>query len=48
MSETAVAQIREAGGRAELALIRGNGGHFDGLARISESCELIQQFLTSA
>lgn len=47
MSETAVTQIRQAGGRAELMLIRGNGGHYDGLTQLDQHREAIQRFLAS-
>ncbi len=45
MSEEAVAQIRAAGGEAEIRLLAGNGGHLDGLSRITQAREQIAEFL---
>ncbi|MGE5384532.1 MAG: alpha/beta fold hydrolase [Betaproteobacteria bacterium] len=45
VSETAVEEIRAAGGRAELFLLKGDGGHFDGLTKLDQAKDLIQRFL---
>ncbi len=47
MSQTAVDQIRSAGGRAEMAVLRGDGGHLDGLTKVDQARDLIQGFLTT-
>lgn len=47
MSERAVDQIRAAGGRAELQILAGNGGHFDGLTRVGQARDTIDRFLTT-
>ncbi len=46
-SQEAVEDIRAAGGRAELFLIKGDGGHFDGLNRIGQARDVIQDFLAT-
>lgn len=45
ISARAVEQVRAAGGRAEMSIIRGNGGHFDGLNEIAQVADVIQDFL---
>jgi len=47
MSETAVGEIRAAGGRAELLMLRGRGGHLDGLNVIDQARAPIADFLRS-
>lgn len=47
MSERAVEQIRAAGGRAEIQILPGNGGHFDGLTQVKQARDTIECFLTS-
>ncbi|OQA29665.1 MAG: Homoserine O-acetyltransferase [Betaproteobacteria bacterium ADurb.Bin341] len=44
-SQEAVEDIRAAGGRAELFMLKGNGGHFDGLNLIGQARDVIQDFL---
>lgn len=45
VSERAVNAIRRAGGRAEMHVLRTDGGHFDGLSRVDLARELIHAFL---
>ncbi|OQA32239.1 MAG: Homoserine O-acetyltransferase [Betaproteobacteria bacterium ADurb.Bin341] len=47
LSETAVAELKKAGKSAELALIRGTGGHLDGLSQLAQHQDRIQRFLSS-
>ncbi len=47
MSEEAVEQIRAAGGRAELVMLKGSGGHLDGLNVIAQARQPIVDFLNS-
>lgn len=47
MSEKAVAQIHAIGGRAELEVLEGYGGHFDGLTKVKQAKATIERFLTS-
>lgn len=47
MSQAAVEQIRAAGGRAEMMLLKGNGGHIDGLNVLDQARETIDAFLNS-
>lgn len=46
-SEEAVRTIRAQGGRADLFVIKGQGGHFDGLNLISQAQEVISRFLAN-
>lgn len=47
MSETAVSTIRAAGGRADMILLKSDGGHFDGLAMVHLAREEIARFLAT-
>jgi len=46
-SEEAVRDIRAAGGRADLFLLKGDGGHFDGLNLIDQARDVIHEFLAT-
>lgn len=46
-SEQAAARFRKAGGRAELFLLQGGGGHLDGLFEISQAATTIKKFIES-
>ncbi len=44
-SRRAVEQLRAAGKYVEYFVIEGDGGHFDGLARVTQASDVIQKFL---
>lgn len=47
VSERAADEIRAAGGRAEISVLHGGGGHFDGLSKVDQARELIHRFLAT-
>ncbi len=48
MSQRAVDEIRAAGGRAELEMLKADGGHFDGLSKFDQARQVVHGFLASA
>ena len=46
-SEKAAARFVDAGGRAEFFLLKGRGGHLDGLFEITQASDKIRQFIES-
>lgn len=46
-SEEAIKEIHAVGGRAELFMLKGDGGHFDGLNLIDQAREVIRNFLAT-
>lgn len=46
-SEEAIRDIRATGGRAELFMLKGDGGHFDGLNLIGQAEAVIKDFLAT-
>jgi hypothetical protein len=46
LSEDAIATLRAAGRQAELFVLRGTGGHMDGLTQMPQARQVLYKFLS--